>query len=100
MSEQHIASIKTNVSVFAALMALLVLTVGVAYVDLGFWNLPVAMAIAVVKALMIVLIFMHVRYSHRLTWAFSGASLIWLTIMLILMVVDYRTRGWLDIPGK
>lgn len=100
MSLQHIAPLRLNYFVFGALMLLLVLTVGIAYVDLGWWNFPVSMLIAAVKAVMIVLVFMHVRYSHRLTWVFSSAGLLWLAIMLILTIVDYRSRGWLPIEGK
>lgn len=100
MSQQHIASLKTSYAVFGALMVLLGLTVGVAYVDLGPFNLPISMLIAAVKAALIVLVFMHVRYSHRLTWVFAGASLLWLAALLILTLVDFMTRGWLPIEGK
>jgi len=97
---QHVASLKANYTVFGALMALLVVTVGAAYVDLGPFNLPVSLLIASVKVVMIVLVFMHVRYSHRLTWVFAGASLLWLAILILLTLVDYHTRGWLPIEGK
>jgi cytochrome c oxidase subunit IV len=100
MSQQHISSLRANFAVFAALLALLGATVGLAYVDLGKWNLFVALAIAAVKAALIVLIFMHVRYSHRLVWVFSSAGLLWLTILLVLTLVDYGSRGWLGIEGK
>lgn len=97
---QHILSVRTNFVIFAALMALLGATVGAAYIDLGRWNLPVAMAIATAKAVLILLYFMHVRFSHRLTWVFSGAAFLWLAIMLVLSLSDYTTRDWLAIEGK
>ena len=100
MSQQHISSLKVNFAVAAALMALLALTVGLAYVDLGPFNLPVALLIAAAKGVLIVLFFMHVKYSHRLTWVFAAASLLWLTILLALTLVDFLSRDWLPIAGK
>ena len=100
MSQQHIASLRVNYAVFLALMALLAATVGFAYLDLGPWNFPIAMVIAAVKAALIVMVFMHVRYSHRLTWVFSTAGLFWLAILIALTMTDYLSRGWLGIDGK
>ena len=100
MSQQHVASLKTNYAIFAALMGLLALTVGIAYINLGPLNLPISMLIAAVKAALIVLFFMHVRYSHRLTWVFAGASLLWLAILLGITLIDFHTRLWLPIEGK
>lgn len=100
MSQQYITSLRANYSVFAALLALLAATIGIAYIDLGSWNLPVALLIASVKAALIVLVFMHVRHSHRVTWVFSSAGLLWLVILLSLTMVDFRSRGWLGIEGK
>jgi cytochrome c oxidase subunit 4 len=81
-------------------MALLALTVGAALIDLGPFQFAVSMAIAVAKAVLIILFFMHVRYSSRLTWIFSGASFLWLMVLIGITVSDYLTRGWLNIPGK
>ena len=100
MSQQHITSLRTSYAVFLTLLALLAATIGMAYIDVGMWNLPIAMVIAAVKAAMIVLVFMHVRHSHRLTWVFSSAGLLWLVILLSLTMVDINTRGWLGIEGK
>jgi caa(3)-type oxidase subunit IV len=69
---QTIVPTKTYLAVFGALMALLAITVGVAYVDLGKFNLAAAMAIAVAKAALIVTFFMHLRYGRRLTWGIGG----------------------------
>jgi cytochrome c oxidase subunit IV len=99
--KQHISSIQTNVTVFVALLVLLFVTVGAAYSPLGPLHFPTAMAIAAAKAVLIVVYFMHVKYSHRLTAVISVASLLWLGIMVALTLTDYLSRDyWLNIPGK
>jgi len=102
---QHVVSVRAYLIVYALLMVLLGATIAVAYVDLDDWgmgplNLIVSMMIAVVKAILVVLIFMHVRYSTRLTWLASGSALLWLLILIVLTLNDYVTRGWVEIPGK
>lgn len=97
---QHITSIRTYVSVFVALLVLLFATVGAAYLPLGPLNFPVAMVIATAKALLIVLVFMHALHSNRFTFVVCAAALLWLAIMVALILTDYQSRGWLDIPGK
>jgi cytochrome c oxidase subunit 4 len=79
-------------SIFAALMVLLVVTVAAAYVDLGQLNFALAAAIATTKAVLIILYFMHVRYSQPLTWIMAGASVAWLAILFGLTFSDYWTR--------
>jgi cytochrome c oxidase subunit 4 len=79
-------------AVFAALLVLLVITVAAAEVDLGRLNFPLAAAIATVKAVLIMLYFMHVRYSKPLTWLFAGAGAFWLAILFGLTFSDYLTR--------
>lgn len=96
----HIISFRTNLTVFAILMALLFLTVAAAYVDLGVFGLPVAMTIATAKAALILLYFMHVRYSSKLQWIFSTAAFLWLALMILITLADYLSRGWLNILGK
>jgi cytochrome c oxidase subunit 4 len=93
MSSHTILSTKTYLVIFLLLMALLGFTVGVAFLDLGKFNLPAAMAIAVVKAVLIVMFFMHVKYASRLTWVFAAAGFFWLAIMLIFTMTDYASRG-------
>jgi cytochrome c oxidase subunit 4 len=88
----HIVPLKTYFAVFAALLALLALTVGVSLVDLGEWNVVVAMAVAFCKAILVVLFFMHVKYSPRLTWVFAGGGVLWLAILLLLLLPDFMTR--------
>lgn len=100
MSAQHIIPVRTNLIVFGALLGLLVLTIAAAYVNLGVLAIPVAMTIATVKAVLILLYFMHVRYSPKLVWVFSGAAVFWLGILMALSLNDYVVRGWMDVLGK
>jgi len=94
MSE-HIDSPKVYIAVFIALLAFTLLTTMVATVDLGFFNVVVALVIAVIKMLLVALFFMHLRYSSILTKVVVGGGLLWLMIMLGLSATDYGTRGWL-----
>lgn len=89
----HILPKTTYYWVFAWLGLLLVLTVTAGQFDLGVWNVPIAMGIALAKAALIVLYFMHVRYSPPLVKLFSAASFLWLLILLALTLADYLTRG-------
>src|SRR3954471_7221726 len=93
MSE-HIVPKRTYYLIFAILMVFTAITVGVAYLDLGPMNTVVALAIACTKATLVVLFFMHVKYSTRLTWAVVAGSVFWLGIMLTLTLGDYLTRAW------
>ena len=88
----HIVSIATYLKVFAALFVLLVLTVLVAQLHLGILNTPIAMLIALVKATLIVLVFMHVRYAPPLVRVFAVGGFLWLTIMFVLTFSDVLTR--------
>lgn len=97
---QHTVSVPTNLAVFAALMVLLLATIGAAYIDLGVLNVFVALAIAICKTVLIMLYFMHVRFSNRLVTVFAGAAFLWLGILIALCMSDYLTRGWLGIEGK
>ena len=94
---EHIVSRKIYFAIFAALIVLTVVTWSVAKIDLGRMNAVVALTIAVIKATLVVLYFMHIRYSSRLTWVFVGAGFFWLAIMIALTLGDYMTRGWLTI---
>ena len=72
------------------------ISVGVAYLDLGLWRIVLAVTIAAVKALLVILYFMHARYSSRLIWLFAGVGFAWLGIMIVLTMSDYLSRGWLQ----
>jgi len=93
MSE-HIVSSKLYVAIWAALMCLTVITATVAFVDLGPLNTVVALVIATLKAVLVVLFFMHVKYtSEKLTRMVIVSALFWLLILLLLSLADYGTRG-------
>ena len=93
MSE-HVVSGKTYFGIWAALMCLTVITASVAFIDLGPLNTVVALVIATTKALLVVLVFMHVKYtSEKLTRMVIAASLFWLLLLLLLSLADYLTRG-------
>jgi cytochrome c oxidase subunit IV len=93
MNSPHVVSIKLYATIFGALLLLTMATAGAAFVDLGGeLNSIVALTIALVKTLLVLLFFMHVRYSSRLTWVFAGAGLFWLLIMMSLTLSDVLTR--------
>ena len=81
--------------IFAALLVLTTATWGVAYLPLGEWHTVLALAIAITKALLVLLFFMHLLHSTRLTWVVAAAGVFWLGIMLALTFSDYLTRHWL-----
>jgi cytochrome c oxidase subunit 4 len=87
-----IVSKKTYILVWAALLVLLFLTWLIAEFNLGAANTAAALTIAVVKMLLVVLFFMHVRYNTPITWLFAAAGFVWLLIMITLTMTDYLTR--------
>ncbi len=95
MSTEPIASRWTYWIVFVVLMALLGLTLGLSFLPMHGYEAIPAYTIAVLKALLVVLFFMEVRFTTRLTWVFVGAGFLWLGIMMVLTLSDYTTRGWL-----
>lgn len=97
---EHITPVKTYVLVCIALLVLAFLTYAASFLDLGLWHTPVALAIAVAKALLIITFFMHARYSTGITRVVIGAGLLWLGILIVGTMDDLITRGWLGIPGK
>jgi len=92
---QHIVPRKSYLAVFAALMVMTATTTAVAFTDLGPWNTVVALGIAFAKATLVALIFMHVKYSPRLTQVVIGGGLFWLAILLALTLSDFLSRSWL-----
>jgi cytochrome c oxidase subunit IV len=83
---------KTYFLVFGALLVLTLTTTGVAFINLGPLNTPVAVAIAMIKAALVMIYFMHLRHSTFLTRVFAGAGLIWLLHFIIFTMSDYLTR--------
>ncbi len=100
MSADHAPSRGVYFAVFGALMALTAITYGVATLDLGPFNDVVALTVAVTKAVLVILFFMHVRHSTRMTKLTVVAGFFFLGIMLALTLADYLTRGAQGILGK
>ena len=80
-----------------ALMLLLALSWGVGYCDLGLFNLVIALGISVTKALLVALIFMHLKGTSGVVRIAASAGIIWLLIMLGLTLGDYFSRGWVPL---
>jgi cytochrome c oxidase subunit 4 len=96
---EYVVSPVVYVGVFLALIVGTGLTVFAATVDLGMWNTPVALLIAVAKATLVVLYFMHVKYSSRLVALAVGGSILWLLLLMAGVAADYVSRGWVGTPG-
>ena len=95
MSE-HIVQRKVYFVIFGLLMVFTLLTVLAAFQNLDHVfsgaNTVLALTIAVIKATLVTLYFMHVRYSARLIWVIVIAGIFWLGIMFVLTISDYMTR--------
>jgi cytochrome c oxidase subunit 4 len=97
---EHVVSRKTYIVVWILLMALMMLTAGLSRIDLGEWSTVVALAIAVIKALLVILFFMHVRYEdQKITWVVVIAGFFFLGLLLSLTMTDYLSRGFLGVAG-
>ena len=94
----HISPKSTYYAIFGALMALTALTVYVAYLHLGWLNFPVAITIALTKASLVVLFFMHVKYSSKLTKLLVASTFFFLASLFGLTMTDYLSRGWHTSP--
>jgi cytochrome c oxidase subunit IV len=93
--EVHVGSLTMYFSVFFALAIGTILTVMASRFDLGMWNTPIALIIATIKAVLVILFFMHAIHSTRLTWVVIIASFLWLAVFFVLTFTDYLTRLWL-----
>ena len=100
MAAEHVESRKVYYAIFGALLVLTYLTVAVSRVDLGRLNTVVALTIAVTKAVLVVLFFMHVRHSSRLTKLVVVGGFVWLALLIGLTMADFVSRVWLAIPGR
>jgi cytochrome c oxidase subunit 4 len=96
-STQKVEKVRVYLVIYFLLMALLIGTVAASGLDLGGGNVLIALAIAVAKALLVILFFMHVRHGLRLTWIFAAAAFLWLSLLLGLTMTDYTSRG--VVPG-
>jgi cytochrome c oxidase subunit 4 len=96
----HVSPVSRYITIFGALMVGTALTVGAAFVDLPFsLNFPVALAIAVIKASLVIAFFMHVKYSSRYVKLIVGVALFFFGIMFTLTFTDYFSREWFTAPG-
>jgi cytochrome c oxidase subunit 4 len=91
----HVAPKSLYYLIFFALLVGTGLTVLVAFYDLGFMNNVVMLTIACAKALLVILFFMHVRWSSRLTWVVAASGFVWLLILFGITMSDYLSRGWM-----
>ncbi|HSD66593.1 MAG TPA: cytochrome C oxidase subunit IV family protein [Vicinamibacteria bacterium] len=94
MSAPHVVSWRVYVAVFLALCALTVVTVVSTGYDFGPLNLVVALGVAITKASLVVLFFMHARYSPRLTGLVIASSIAFFVILVFLTLTDYVSRTW------
>jgi cytochrome c oxidase subunit 4 len=94
MTAHNVPTVRTLVAVWATLIVLTGTTSAVSYIELGPWNIVVALLIAVTKASLVVWIFMGVRHTTTLTKLFVVAGLVWLGIMILGTANDYNTRSW------
>jgi cytochrome c oxidase subunit 4 len=94
----HVSPLRTYYAIFASLMVLTAITVGVAFINLGPFNFPVAISIAILKATLVVLFFMHAKFSSRLTKLFIATGFFFLLILFTLTLTDYLSRGWMTTP--
>lgn len=99
-TDEHIVPIRTYITILAALLLLLALTTVCGFVDFdrfmpghAGWSTGIALSIAIVKALLVMIFFMHLKHASRLTWVFAAGGFLWLGIMVALMMTDYATRN-------
>jgi cytochrome c oxidase subunit 4 len=97
---EHIVSPKVYFAIFASLMLGTAITVWAAFQNFGKFNIVIALAIATIKATLVVLYFMHARYSPKRTQLVIVCSVFWLAIMLALTLSDYNTRDYDARPGE
>ncbi len=91
---------RTYFLTYAALLCLTLSTVLIGYLDLGWFSMFVAVAIAAIKATLIASFFMHALYEKVVIRLLIGGALLWFMILVTLTMCDYITRSWLPIPGK
>ena len=92
--ELHIVSPVIYVVILLCLLTFTGLTVGASYIEMGMWNPIVALGIAVVKAVLVVLFFMHVKYSTKLTMITVGGGIFTFLALISMTLADYISRAW------
>ena len=99
-SEHHIVPKRVYFLVFLTLIVMTWVTAYVSTVDMGRLNIFVALSIAIFKASLVILFFMHVKYGTRLTKMIVLAGVYWLILLLFIAMADLWTRGWMGVPGR
>ena len=99
MAAQPIVPVRTYVLVFLALLVLVALTTGAAFIDLGPFNTVIALGIAFLKMMLVLLFFMHLLHSNKLTHVTAVAAAFWLMLLIGLVFADYTSRGWIPDPA-
>ena len=94
----HISPTRVYYTIFGSLLVLTAITVAVAFINLGRLNFTVAITVAIIKATLVVLFFMHAKYSSRLTKLVIGGSFFFLFCLFGLTMSDYLSRGWFASP--
>ena len=100
--EHHVVPKSVYFAVFTALIILTWVTAWISTKDLGSGslNVAVALSIAVFKASLVVLFFMHVKYGTKLTKMIVGIGIVWLLMLLFIVMIDLWTRTWMGVPGR
>jgi cytochrome c oxidase subunit 4 len=96
----HVSSKGLYYTIFVSLFVLTMVTVAIARVDLGAMNTPIALAVAGVKATLVILFFMGVKYNTPLTKVVAASGFVWLIILFGMTMGDYLTRAWIGFPGR
>jgi len=94
-TEHHVCPVGLYLAIFGALMVFTLLTVGAAYLNMGVMNNLVMLGIAIVKAALVISIFMHLKYNPKILWVVAIGAFVWLGIMLALTLSDVMSRGWI-----
>jgi len=94
----HVVPKKIYFAVFGSLLVLTAATTGVAFIDLGEWNTVAALIIAVCKASLVAIFFMHLRWSTKLMRVVFLSALLWLAILICLTSMDFFSRTWTTVP--
>ncbi len=100
MYKTPVMSVKGYVLVFLGLLLMTALTVGISFINLGRWNAFVAVLIALFKASLVVLFFMHVRFASRLVTVYAVGGAYWLVILFVLTMTAVAARGGADVTGQ
>jgi cytochrome c oxidase subunit 4 len=93
-AEHHIVGPKVYGLILLALLAMTALTTGIAFVNLGVFSPVIALGIAVIKATLVILFFMHVKYSSRLVMVTVGAGFFTFLVLITMTLSDYISRAW------